>query len=216
MSQLILDISTSLDGYVGGPTPTMDDPLGTGEVSLHEWAFALKAFRETHGMEGGEVTDETPMVQEYLARQGATIMGRKMYSGGSGPWEDDPNASGWWGEDPPFHHPVFVLTHHEREPLPRNGGTTFHFVTDGIESALERAREAAGDKDVAIGGGAKVAPQYLRAGLVDEVNLHITPVLLGAGERLFDDHLAEPPATWERVGLVDGPNGTIHARYRVG
>ncbi len=213
MSKLILDISTSLDGYVAGPNQTTDDPLGAGGMALHDWVFPLKAWREPHGMEGGEVTEESPMVARYIARQGATIMGRKMFSGGTGPWEQDSNRDGWWGDDPPFHHPVFVLTHHEREPVPMQGGTTFTFVTDGIESALAQAREAAGDKDIAVAGGAKAAQQYLKAGLVDEVTLHIAPLHLGSGERLFDDHLAAAPATWERTDFVAGPNGTLHVSY---
>ena len=215
MGSLILDISTSLDGYVAGPNQSLDDPLGEGGERLHDWVFPLRAWREPHGMEGGEVTDETPMVEELLTRQGATIMGRRMFSGGTGPWEKDPNANGWWGDEPPFHHPVFVLTHHERDPLALTG-TTFTFVTDGIESALEQARAAAGDNDVGIGGGAKAAQQYLRAGLVDEIQLHIVPLFLGAGERLFDDHLADPPARLRTTRVIEGPTGTTHVRFDVG
>src|SRR5215207_1065381 len=172
MGMLVLDISMSLDGYVAGPNPSMDDPLGEGGEQLHEWVFPLAAWREPHGMEGGETTAESTMVEEHVGSLGATIMGRRMFSGGQGRWEDDPNADAWWGDNPPFHHPVFVLTHHEREPLTKQGGTTFTFVTDGIESALEQARAAAGDKTVHIAGGANVSQQYLKAGLVDEIQLH--------------------------------------------
>jgi len=138
MSKLFLDISISLDGYAAGPNQTMEEPLGQGGEGLHEWITGLKAWREPHGLEGGEVDEASPLVEALNGRAGASIMGRKMFSGGSGPWADDGNANGWWGEDPPFHHPVFVLTHHEREPLTL-GDTTFTFVTDGIESALEQA-----------------------------------------------------------------------------
>src|SRR4051812_3607397 len=138
MGKLIASISMSLDGYVAGPDPSQEDPLGVGGELLHEWALALAAWREPHGMEGGEVNADTPVMQEGLTRVGATIMGRRMYSGGAGGWEDDPTPRGWWGDDPPFHHPVFVLTHHAREPLAMQGGTTFTFVGDGIGSALEQ------------------------------------------------------------------------------
>jgi dihydrofolate reductase len=211
MSKLILDISMSLDGYVAGPNQTDEEPLGRGGEDLHEWIFNLKAWREPHGREGGEVTEESPMVEQYLARQGATIMGRKMFSGGSGPWDQDSHANGWWGDEPPFHHHVFVLTHHEREPLELTG-TTFFFVTDGIEAALQQARDAAGDKDVAIGGGAQAAQQYLKAGLVDEIQLHIAPIFLGSGERLFDDHIADAPRHLRTTSVLQGPTGTTHVR----
>jgi dihydrofolate reductase len=215
MGKLVLDISMSLDGFVAGPNQSLDEPLGEGGEQLHEWVIPLKAWREPHGMEGGETTDESPMVEEHLSSTGATIMGRRMFSGGEGPWEDDPNADAWWGDDPPFHHPVFVLTHHAREPVTKEGGTTFTFVTDGIEAALEQAQAAAGDKNVAIGGGANVAQQYLKAGLVDEVQLHIAPVFLGAGERLFEDHVDGAPATLEATRMIGGPTGAAHVRYRV-
>jgi dihydrofolate reductase len=214
MSRLILDISMSLDGYVAGPDPSMEDPLGKGGEQLHEWAFAQHAFRSRHGMEGGETGAESEMVEEQLGRVGATIMGRRMYSGGAGPWDEDANARGWWGDDPPFHHPVFVLTHHARDSLPMRGGTTFTFVTGGIESALALAREAADGRDVQIGGGAEVAQQYLRAGLVDEIRLHIAPVFLGAGRRLFDG--LAPAANLERTALLESTaSGTTHVSYRV-
>jgi dihydrofolate reductase len=208
---LTLDISVSLDGFVAGPDATLEAPLGQGGEQLHEWIFGLKAWRAAHGLEGGEDNVDSDVVEETVARSGATIMGRRMFSGGAGPWADDPNRDAWWGDEPPFHHPVFVLTHHEREPVVKEGGTTFAFVTDGIEAAYERARAAAGDRDVGIGGGADVAQQYLAAGLLDEVQLHIVPVLLGAGTRLFDGLRT----TFERTRLIDSPTGVVHARYRV-
>ena len=157
MGELIADISISLDGYVAGPDPSLDDPLGVGGEGLREWAFAARSWREAHGREGGEENDDSGVIEEAIARAGATIMGRKMFSGGSGPWAEDPRANGWWGDEPPFGHPVFVLTHHEREPLELTG-TTFTFVTDGIESALDQARVAAGEKDVLVAGGADAMP----------------------------------------------------------
>jgi dihydrofolate reductase len=175
----------SLDGYTAGPRQSVDDPLGVGGMRLHEWVFPLAAWREPHGMEGGEVNESTPVIEESLHNIGATIMGRNMFGGHPGPWNAEHPWNGWWGDDPPFHHPVFVLTHHAREPLVL-GDTTFTFVTDGIDAALGRAREAAGGKDVALAGGADAAQQYLAAGLVDEMEINLVPTLLGAGERLFD------------------------------
>ena len=140
----------SLDGYVAGPNQTLEQPLGEGGERLHEWAFRLKSFRERHGMPGGETGPDDEVVDEWQEGNGAVVMGRRMFSGGAGAWDDDPNRDGWWGDDPPFHHSVFVLTHHPREPLAKQGGTTFVFVTDGIEAAVARAREAAGGKDVLI------------------------------------------------------------------
>jgi dihydrofolate reductase len=205
--RLTLEISISLDGFVAGPNPTLEQPLGEGGELLHEWAFATRAFREQHGLDGGEDSRDSELVAETLARVGATIMGRKMFSGGEGAWAGDPNAGGWWGDEPPFGHPVFVLTHHERESLELRG-TTFTFVTDGIEAALELARAAAGDKDVALGGGARVAQQYLRAGLLDELNIHLAPVLLGDGVRLFDGDTGR----LELDRVVASPRVT-HLRY---
>jgi len=214
MGKLFIDISTSLDGFVAGPNQTLDEPLGRGGEQLHEWVFGLKAWREPHGLEGGETGPASELVEKSLARTGATIMGRRMFSGGEGPWEDDPNPDAWWGDNPPFHHPVFVLTHHAREPLVKEGGTTFTFVTDGTESALAQAKEAAGDKDVAIGGGASVAQQYLRAGLVDDLRLHLAPVLLGDGVRLFENHLGPDQVKLECTGVVEDPAAT-HITYRI-
>lgn len=184
MSTLRLTIAMSLDGFVAGPGQSTDDPLGVGGTRLHEWAFALTAFRVSHGMEGGEVNASTPVVEERRADVGATVMGRNMFGGGGGAWGDDP-WNGWWGDDPPFHHPVYVLTHHEREPLALEGGTTFTFVTDGIEAALDQARAAAAGKVVSLAGGAEAARQYLDADLVDEMEIDLAPIFLGDGERLF-------------------------------
>src|SRR4051812_18938158 len=213
MSTLFADISMSLDGYVAGPNPSLDDPLGKGGEQLHEWAFGLKEWREPHRREGGETNASSAVVAETLAREGAAIIGRRMFSGGEGPWEDDPNADGWWGDHPPFGHPVFVLTHHAREPLTL-GATTFNFVTDGPEAALEQARSAAGESDVVVGGGANVAQQYLRAGLLDELNIHVAPILLGDGVRLFEDDLGSAQPGLEITRVIDSPAVT-HLRYRV-
>ena len=214
MSKLILDISLSLDGYVAGPNPSNEEPLGGGGELLHEWAFATRYFRAVHGSEGGEDNLDSRLLEEVRGGIGAEVMGRKMYSGGTGSWDDDPNAHGWWGDNPPFHYPVFVLTHHARDPLPMEGGTTFVFLSDGIESAAKQARAAAGDRDVAISGGAEVAQQYLRAGLVDEMHLHVVPVFLGSGRRLFDGHVANAPARLERTRVVESPSGVVHLSYR--
>jgi dihydrofolate reductase len=214
MARLTVDITTSLDGYVAGPNPSMDDPLGVGGMRLHEWAFAAMSWREAHGEQGGEAGPDADVIQEHLDAIGASIMGRKMYSGGAGPWEDDPNGRGWWGDDPPFHHPVFVLTHHAREPLEMEGGTTFTFVTEGIEAALEQARAAAGGKDVHVAGGAEAAQQYLRAGLVDTLQVHVAPLLLGSGTRLLDSLGDDPPAL--TVDRVTASPAVTHVRYRVG
>jgi dihydrofolate reductase len=176
----------SLDGFVAGPNQSLQEPLGIGGEQLHEWVFPLKAWRRPHGMEGGEVNESTPVIEEELANIGATIMGRNMFGGGPGPWKTTEAWNGWWGRNPPFHHPVFVLTHHPREPLRLEGGTSFTFVTLGIETALDQARRAAGGKDVALAGGAKAAQQYLNAGFVDEMQIHLVPTLLSGGERLFD------------------------------
>jgi dihydrofolate reductase len=186
MSKLRFRIAMSLDGFVAGPDQSVDHPLGIGGMGLHEWAFALAAFRRMHGLEGGDVNASTPIIEEALANVGATIMGRNMFGGHPGSWNAERPWNGWWGTNPPFHHPVFVLTHHPRAPLVLEGGTTFTFVTDGIESALDQARRAAAGKDVALGGGAKAAQQYLAAGLVDEMTLSVVPILLGSGERLFE------------------------------
>ena len=186
MSRLRFRISMSLDGFVAGPRQSVEDPLGIGGERLHEWVVPLAEWRAMHGLEGGEVDESSRVVEESLAGIGATVMGRNMFGGHPGPWAAEKPWTGWWGAEPPFHHPVFVLTHHPREPLALAGGTTFTFVTGGIEAALDQARRAAGGKDVALAGGANVAQQYLAAGLVDEMEIHLVPTLLGAGARLFD------------------------------
>lgn len=186
MSRLRLSISMSLDGYVAGPDQSVDDPIGVGGMRLHEWVFGLEAWRAQHGLEGGEVTESTAVVERTLEGIGATVMGRNMFGGHPGPWSGDAPWDGWWGEDPPYHHPVFVLTHHARPPLELLGGTSFTFVTDGIESALDQARRAAAGKNVSLAGGAAAAQQYLAAGLVDEMLINLVPTLLGSGERLFE------------------------------
>ena len=186
MRKLRFRISMSLDGFVAGPRQSVDDPLGIGGERLHEWVVPLTVWRAMHGLEGGEINESTRVVEESLANIGASVMGRNMFGGHPGPWDAKKPWNGWWGANPPFHHPVFVLTHHAREPLALEGGTTFTFVTDGIEAALEGARRAAGGQDVSLAGGAKAAQQYLGAGLVDEMEIHLVPTLLGSGERLFD------------------------------
>jgi dihydrofolate reductase len=209
MSRLRVHISVSADGYVAGPNQSKENPLGEGGESLHDWVVALKVWRDPHGREGGEVNASTPVVEDALANVGAEIMGRGKFGGGPGPWGDDP-WPGWWGENPPFHMPVFVLTHHERDPLTLSD-TRFTFVTDGIESALEQARQAAAGKDVTVGGGADVINQYLAAGLVDELELHIVPLVLGGGARLFEG--IAPNLTLEQVRAVEAP-GVTHLKYR--
>jgi dihydrofolate reductase len=186
VSKLRFRISMSLDGFVAGPSQSVDNPIGIGGMRLHEWVFTLAAWRAMHGLEGGEVNESTRVIEESLANIGATVMGRNMFGGHPGPWNAKEPWNGWWGATPPFHHPVFVLTHHGREPLELEGGTTFTFVTGGIEAALEGARRAAGGKDVSLAGGARAAQQYLAAGLVDEMEISLVPTLLGSGERLFE------------------------------
>jgi dihydrofolate reductase len=186
MSKLRLKMSMSLDGFVAGPNQSVNDPLGVGGMRLHEWVFPLAVWRKSQGLEGGIVNDSSRVVEESMANIGATIMGRNMFGGHPGPWDANKPWNGWWGANPPFHHPVFVLTHHPRAPLELEGGTSFTFVTGGINEALDQARRAAGGKDVSLAGGAKAAQQYLVAGLVDEMEINLVPVLLGSGERLFD------------------------------
>jgi dihydrofolate reductase len=198
------NFSISLDGYAAGPSQTLDEPLGTGGERLHEWIFPA----------GG---DRTPVDERFVARGvdgvGATIMGRNMFGPVRGPWEDfGADWTGWWGEDPPFHHHVFVLTHFARSPVGMAGGTTFHFVTDGIEAALERAREAADGRAVRLGGGVATVQQYLRAGLLDELHLAVVPVLLGGGERLFED-LGEALEGWRTVEFAPS-RSVAHVRLR--
>jgi dihydrofolate reductase len=203
----------SLDGFIAGPNPTLERPLGDGGERLHEWIFGLASWRERHGQSGGTRDADSDVLEESISATGAVVMGRRMFSGGEGPWEQDPNAEGWWGDDPPFRTPVFILTHHARETVTKQGGTTFTFVTDGIEAAAEHARAAAGAKDVAVAGGATVIQQYLQAGLLDELQIHLSPVLLGGGVRLFDD-LGTDRADLECARVIHSPAVT-HLRYRV-
>ncbi len=210
---LRLDLTMSLDGYVAGPNQTLEEPLGAGGMRLHEWVFGLESWRGRHGLEGGVTNRDSEVLEESLGATGAVLMGRRMFSGGTGPWRDDPNAHGWWGDDPPYDVPVFVLTHHAREPLVMQGHPAFFFITGGIEAALERAQAVAGDRDVMIAGGAELAQQYLAAGLVDELQIHIAPLLLGDGVRLFD-RLGDPPPELEQTRVLHSP-AVMHLRYRV-
>jgi dihydrofolate reductase len=212
MGRLTLDISMSLDGYIAGPNQTVEQPLGEGGERLHEWVFGLAAWREPHGLSGGETNRDSEVVEEAIAAVGATVMGRRMFSSGSGPWEKDPKADGWWGDDPPFHHPVYILTHHPRETVSKQGGTSFTFVTDGIEAALHQARQAAGDKNVAVAGGANVVQQYLAAGLLYELQVHVVPMLLGGGVRLFAE--GADTVGLENIRAIESPSVT-HLKYRV-
>jgi dihydrofolate reductase len=175
MGKVMFEISMSLDGFVAGPNQSEEDPLGVGGEDLHEWIVKVEAWRRQHGLEGGDVNASSAVLEEIQTNVGATVMGRNMFGGGPGPWDKDDPWNGWWGDNPPFHTPVFVLTHHPRDPLEVKGGTTYYFVTDGIESALEQAWQAAGDNDVLIRGGANVVQQYLAAGHVDEFELHVRP-----------------------------------------
>ena len=197
MTRLTFNMMMSLDGYAAGPEQSPENPFGIGGMRLTEWtADADQSFLEAR-----------------FENVGATVMGRNMFGGGPGPWGDDP-WKGYWGPEPPYHHPVFVLTSHAREPLEMEGGTTFYFVTDGIEAALEQAKQAAAGKDVSLGGGAATVQQYLRAGLVDDMTISLVPVFLGRGERLFDA-LGENPPKFEQVGVIEAP-GVTHLSYRVG
>lgn len=186
MSKLRFGISMSLDGFVAGPDQSPENPLGIGGERLHEWVVPLAAWRKAHGYTGGEVNESARVVEEATTNIGATIMGRNMFGGHPGPWDANNPWKGWWGDNPPFHHPVFVLTQHPRERLDLDGGTSFTFVSGGIEKALELARRAAGGKDISLGGGARAAQQYLAANLIDEMEIHVVPTLLGSGELLFD------------------------------
>jgi dihydrofolate reductase len=203
------NLCMSVDGYVAGPDQSRDNPLGVGGEGLHEWIFVTRGWRQMLGEEGGEEGIDNDFFVRGDENIGATIMGRNMFGPIRGEWPDD-EWKGWWGPNPPYHHPVFVLTHHPRPPIPMEGGTTFHFVSDGIESALEQAFAAAGGKDVRLGGGASAVQQYLRAGLIDDLHVPIVPVLLGGGERLFDN-LDGGPAGYEVVEYVNSP-AVAHVR----
>ena len=211
MSTVRFQIAVSLDGYAAGPDQSEDNPLGVGGMDLHRWVLELEAWRKQQGQEGGEVNASSPVVEEAQSNVGATVMGRNMFGGGPGPWNEDQPWNGWWGNDPPYHTPVFVLTHHPRVSLEMEGGTTFTFVTDGIGSALEQAKQAAGELDVLLGGGANVVQQYLSAGLVDEFELHVVPIVLGDGERLLDN---VGSLRLEQVRAIEAP-GVTHIKYRV-
>ncbi|HZO35323.1 MAG TPA: dihydrofolate reductase family protein [Solirubrobacteraceae bacterium] len=209
MSSVRASISISLDGFVAGPNQSLENPIGEGGMRLHEWVIGTESWRRHHGLEGGEPGVDSDIVDEVAGNIGAVVMGRKMFGGGDGSW--DSSWKGWWGDDPPFHVPVFVLTHHEREPLPMDGGTTFSFVTEGVTAAVARARDAAGDRDVSIAGGASAIQQVLAAGLLDDLWLHVAPIVLGAGERLLEN-IGDPRLV--PTAAIASP-GVTHLRYRV-
>ncbi len=212
MSRLRSHISISLDGFVAGPNQSEENPLGEGGERLHDWVVPLAAWRQSHGKQGGEVNESARIVEESRENIGAGLMGRNMFGPiGGGAWGDEA-WTGWWGDNPPYHYPVFVVTHHPRDPVEMEGGTTYHFVTDGIESALEQARVAADGKDVMLAGGADVINQYLAAGLLDELELHIVPMLLGGGARLFEG-LGDAEPGLAQVRAVEAP-GVTHVKYR--
>jgi dihydrofolate reductase len=211
MSKFRFQLAVSLDGFAAGPEQSEENPLGIGGMDLHEWVVKLEVWRKQHGLEGGEVNASTPVVEELQSNIGAGVMGRNMFGGGPGPWSEDESWNGWWGDNPPFHTPVYVITHHPREPLKMEGGTTFTFVTDGIGSALEQAKQAADGRDVLLGGGANVVQQYLAAGLLDEFDLHVVPILLAEGERLLENI---GRLEIEQVSAVEAP-GVTHIKYRV-
>ena len=209
MGKVTCQISISLDGFVAGPNQSLENPIGEGGMRLHDWVFATASWRRQQGEEGGLDGVDSEVADEVVRGIGAYIMGRKMFGGGSGPWDEE--WKGWWGDEPPYHTQVFVLTHHPRRPLSMKGGTTFQFVTDGMASALNQARVAAGDRDVAIAGGASTVRQYLAAGALDELYLHIVPVILGAGERLLED-VGDP--VLEPIKVAGSPAVT-HIKYRI-
>jgi len=204
------NLSISFDGYAAGPRQDVDNPLGVGGPRLHEWIFKTRYGRRMIGEEGGDEGLDDQFLARGDAGIGATVMGRNMFGPIRGFWTDL-EWKGWWGDDPPYHHQVFVLTHHARAPITMEGGTTFNFVTDGIQSALAQAFEAAGGLDVRLGGGAATVQQYLKAGLIDEMHIAVVPIFLGAGERLFD-HLDGGPFGYECVELVSSPSVT-HAHF---
>ncbi|MBW3569409.1 dihydrofolate reductase family protein [Candidatus Parcubacteria bacterium] len=211
MGKVFADISMSLDGFIAGPKPTLKEPLGRGGEQLHEWIVRLAAWRKPHGKPGGETGPDGNVMEESVSNTGAVIMGRRMFSGGEGSWENDPKADGWWGDNPPFHVPVFVLTKHAREKVNKKGGTSFTFVTDGIESALSQAKAAAGNKDISIAGGANTIQQFIRANLLDELQIHMVPVLLEGGTRLLEN-LGDTKL--EKIRVIDSPLVT-HLKFRI-
>ena len=210
MSRVRFNISMSLDGYTAGPNQSRDEPLGERGEELHDWVVRTRMFKSMYGEGGGETGLDNDRAEAWRQDYGATIMGRNMFGPIRGEW-GNADWKGWWGEDPPYHTPVFVLTHHAHEPIEMQGGTTFHFVTDGPEAALAQAREVAGERDINIGGGASVAQQYLRLGVVDEMEIHVVPILLGRGERLFD-RLDGPPDYLKPLEVLSSAR-VAHFRY---
>lgn len=203
MAQVNVDISMSLDGFIAGPDDSREHPLGRGGERLHEWLYGLASWRERHGLEGGEAGRDAEVLEQAFENVGAAVMGRRMFDLGEGPW----------GDEPPFHMPVFVVTHNPREALVKEGGTTFSFVTDGVGGAVQRARATAGEKDVSVAGGANVIQQCLGAGLVDEMQIHVVPVLLGQGRRLFEGSTTGQ-VDLEATRILES-SGVTHLRYRV-
>jgi dihydrofolate reductase len=203
MSKIYTDITMSLDGYIAGPNDGPEQGLGEGGERLHEWIYGLESWRAAHNMEGGDANRDSEILAEAFANTGAVLMGRNMFD----------YAVEAWGDEPPFRTPVYVVTHRSREPLVKKGGTTFIFVTDGLESAVAQAKAAAGGKDVSAAGGARLIQQLLTIGVLDEIQIHIAPVLLGAGRRLFDNMEARP-IEMEVDRVLDSPVAT-HLRYRV-
>jgi dihydrofolate reductase len=196
----------SLDGYGAGPNQDLDNPLGVGGLKLHEWVFPTRTFRQMHGDDGGTTGIDDDFAARGLNNIGAWIIGRNMFGPVRGPWPDN-NWKGWWGDNPPYHTPVFVLTNYPRASITMSGGTTFHFVTDGIHTALRRAAETASGQDIRLGGGTATIQQYMSAGLVDEMHLAISPILLGSGERLFAG-IDAPKLGYQCIEHVATPNAT--------
>jgi dihydrofolate reductase len=201
MGKVTADISMSLDGFIAGPNDSPELGLGEGGERLHEWVYDLESWRERHGLSGGRSDRDAEILEEAFADVRAIVLGKRMFE----------NAKGW-GDEPPFHVPVFVLTHEAREPLAKEGGTTFTFVTDGVESALAQARAAAGEGDISVAGGASTIQQFIRTGLLDEIQVHVVPVLLGGGIRLFDNLGRD--IELERTRIVESPD-VVHLRFRL-
>jgi dihydrofolate reductase len=202
MGKVTVDISMSLDGFIAGPNDSVENPLGDGGERIHEWVYDLASWRERHGIAGGRTDTDAEVLDEAFENTGAVVIGKRMFDVANG-----------WGDNPPFHMPAFVITHDAREKLVKEGGTTFTFVTDGIESALDQARASAGDKDVSVAGGANIIQQYLKAGLLDEIQIHLVPVLLGDGVRLFD-HIGTERIELEATRVIESP-GVTHVKFRV-
>jgi dihydrofolate reductase len=210
--------SLSVDGFGAGPEQSLNDPLGKRGMELHQWALGTRTFQTMFGKEGGSVGVDNDYAARAMSNFGAFILGRNMFGPVRGDWPDD-SWKGWWGDNPPYHAPTFILTHHARDPIVMEGGTTFHFVTEGIEAALEKARAAAGQQDVKIGGGVSTVRQYLKAGLVDELHFAIAPIMLGRGEAMFEgidlpglgfrviEHIATEFATHVVLGRAEKSGG---------